>query len=37
MNWPQQRILSDALDAWLETLCEGDMSGCSCLRARPES
>ncbi len=37
MNWPQQRILSDALDAWLEALCEGDMSGCSCLRARPEN
>jgi hypothetical protein len=36
MNWPQQRILSDALDAWLAALCAGEMRNCSCLRARPE-
>lgn len=36
MNWPQQRILSDALDDWLDRLCEGEMSNCACLRARPE-
>lgn len=36
MNWPQQRILSDALDDWLDRLCEGEMSSCACLRARPE-
>ncbi|WP_203292932.1 hypothetical protein [Maricaulis parjimensis] len=36
MNWPQQRILSDALDDWLDRLCEGQMSNCACLRARPE-
>lgn len=30
----QQRILSDALDAWLDTLSAGDMQGCACLKAR---
>lgn len=30
----QQRILSDALDAWLDALCAGDMQGCACLKAR---
>ena len=30
----QQRILSDALDAWLDALSAGDMQGCACLKAR---
>lgn len=30
----QQRILSDALDAWLDALCAGDMKECACLKAR---
>lgn len=30
----QQRILSDALDAWLDALCTGDMQGCACLKTR---
>lgn len=32
----QQRILSDALDAWLDGLSETEMRDCACLRARPE-
>jgi hypothetical protein len=32
----QQRILSDALDAWLDRLCETEMQDCTCLRPRPE-
>lgn len=31
----QQRILSAALDAWLDGLCETEMRHCSCLKARP--
>ncbi|ASP32842.1 hypothetical protein [Labrenzia sp. VG12] len=30
----QQRILSDALDAWLDALSAGDMKDCACLKAR---
>ena len=32
---PQQRILSAALDAWLDRLCETEMRHCACLKARP--
>ena len=32
----QQRILSAALDAWLDRLCETEMRHCACLKARPE-
>jgi len=31
---PQQRILSTALDAWLDRLCETEMRHCACLKAR---
>lgn len=31
----QQRILSAALDAWLDGLCEAEMRHCACLKARP--
>ena len=33
----QQRILSAALDAWLDQLCETQMRHCTCLKARPEA
>lgn len=33
----QQRILSAALDAWLDTLSETDMRHCACLQARPDT
>ncbi|MED5550927.1 MAG: hypothetical protein VX529_16360 [Pseudomonadota bacterium] len=33
----QQRILSAALDAWLDQLCETEMRHCACLKLRPES
>lgn len=32
---PQQRILSAALDAWIDRLCETEMRHCACLKARP--
>jgi len=34
---PQQRILSAALDAWLDRLCETEMRHCACLRTRPDT
>ena len=34
MNWSQQRILSEALDQWLDKMCEREMKNCACLRAR---
>jgi len=33
-DWSQQRILSDALDAWLDRISETEMRGCACLRNR---
>lgn len=36
MDWSQQRILSEALDTWLDQLSETAMKSCACLRARQE-
>lgn len=34
LEWSQQRILSDALDSFLETLKTHEMDGCACFRKR---
>jgi len=34
-DWPHQKILSNALDAYLEKLSRDDALGCSCMKAKP--
>lgn len=34
LDWPHQKILSNALDAYLDSVCRQEMSGCACLNKR---
>lgn len=34
MNRPQQDILSEALDAYLDEICSREMKNCACLRSK---
>lgn len=34
LDWPHQKILSKALDAYLDSLCRQEMSECACLNKR---
>ncbi len=34
LDWPHQKILSKALDAYLDRICKREMKGCACLNRR---